>query len=790
MKTLNRKLVRDMRGTWGQVVAVMAVILCGTASFASVMSCFKNLTLTRDSYYREYRMADFWIPMERAPKTAVWKVAAIPGVSRVQGRIVKDVNVDIAGVSKPRLGRVISMPDRPGTTTLNGLHLVKGRYFSQQSDLEVILSDRFARANGLAVGDTIRAAMNNKKYALRIVGLGLSPEYVYVIRNTQEILPSPERFGILWVKESLAETAFDMQEACNEIVGTVSEGDLPDILDRAETILKPYGVFTTIERKNQLSNRYVSDEIAGLKVSATVTPAIFLGLASLILMIMLSRMVRRQRTEIGVLKAYGYSNWALATHYVKFALVVSLVGSTLGFVVAQWLSREMLLMYVKYFHFPVLKYRLYGSLLLQMLGISAAFGIAGALTAVAGVIRIQPSETMRPEAPRSGQAILLERWRWFWRHARFTWKVILRNVCRYKVRAGLTVFGVMISTGILMVGGFSNDCMTFLMDFQFKEVQRYDVKVAFATERGKGAWYETMRLPHVRLAEPVLDYPFKLINGWRSKDMLITGLPRHCRLQRLLDMEGRPIDIGPEGLVLTDKAARDLGVGVGDRLILEPLMGKITGQREVRVTQIVQQYLGMGAYMNIEALSRMLEQSLTVNGVLLKIDAGQERALNESLKDVPGIGAVAIKADLRKAFESTIAESMGIMNAMIAIFAGVIAFAIIYNSTAISVNERSRELATLRVLGFSLKEVGRIIFNENIMLSLLGLLVGIPFGVLLCAWMVTAFDTELYRFPLYISAVSYVKTVVMVLLFVLAANWISRRRIRRLDMVEVLKARE
>jgi len=790
MKVLDRKLLRDLRIAKGQAIAVSMVIVCGVASFVAVLSAYWNLRLTRDAYYESCRFADFWVPLEKAPLTVVRKVAAIPGVTRAQGRIVQDVNLEVEGKPEPCTGRIISLPQRQGTA-INDVHMISGRHFSEGVRNEVILSDRFARENRLAVGDQVLATVNDKKQPLRIIGTALSPEYVYMIRSGREFLPNPDRFAILWLKQDFAEMVLGYQEACNEVTGLLErDADVDAVLDRAEALLDPYGVFTTMRREDQLSHRYLSDEIKGLGVSARIMPAVFLGIAAMILAIMLERIVHRERTQIGVLKAYGYSNFAVAAHYMKHALLLSVVGALVGFVAGQWLGRAMVGMYVEFFEFPILKHRFYPAVLFSSLAISVLSGAVGAAWAVAGAVRTDPALAMRPPAPKVAHRIWLERWPTLWRRVSFSGKMILRNMYRYKVRSGLTVFGVMWATAILLFGRFGGDSMDVMIHYHFEVFQKQDVRVDFYSERGKGALLDAARFPHVHAAEPEFDYPFTLKSGWRTKDVAVMGIVPDGRMLNLRTVDGRRIEVGEDGLVLTEHIAETLHLRPGDSVVMKPLMGRIKRSSTVRVRAVVRQLLGSGAYMNIRALSRLLDEPFALNAVLLRVEEDGEEQLGQHLKDVPGVAAVEFKGDSRRKIEETLAASMAMSNVFMAIFAGVIAFAIIYNSTAISLTERTRELASLRVLGFSLAELRHIVLGENVLLSVVGGAAGLGLGTLLCRWLVTAYETDVYRLPFYISARTFAISGLSIAAFVLIANLASRRRIARLDMVEVLKARE
>ena len=501
-------------------------------------------------------------------------------------------------------------------------------------------------------------------------------------------------------------------------------------------------------------------------------------------------MVKNERTQVGLLKAYGYSSWAISFHYLKYALLLGIAGSLLGFGAGQWLAGAMIKMYVQFYQFPLLRSRVYPDVLVRACGLTVVFASLGAIAAVRKAARIQPAEVMRPRAPRSARRTVFERVGLIWRNLSFTWKMIVRNISRYRFRAVLSVFGVMLSAGIMLMGFFTMDSVYYMLDFQFKEVQREDMRVSLAAERGHDALQEVRRWDHVRRAEPMLQYPFEFRSEWHKKDVAITAVPRDAALMRLVDTSGRSVDVGDAGLVITERLASELDVRPGDEVTVKPLFGRITRKSRVPVSKVVRQYLGMSAYMNIDALSRILNEPFAMNAALLQTERGTEQTINRALKDIPGVTSVEIKQEAYESVAATLAASMQISAVFLALFSGIIAFAIIYNSTAVSLAERQRELASLRVMGFTTSEVGRIVYDENFLLSGVGLLIGFPFGMLMCKLIVMAYDTELYRMPYYIESSTFVTTGVMTVLFVILANLAVRRKIRTLDMVEVLKARE
>lgn len=779
-----------MRTSWGQSLAVCMVVLCGVACQVCMSTAYLSLQFTRDSYCAKYRLSDFEIMAERIPLAQVFKLQEIPGVRAVYGRIVRDVNVDIEGVDEPRIGRMISLPN-PHRNVSNDIALMAGRYFSPGAQDEVIVNGGFAETNGLKIGDRFQISVENRKYSLRIVGLALSPEYVYIIRNVQELLPSPERFGILWTPREFAETAMQMSAACNNIVGHVDNPEeLETILERAGALLEPYGVFAKVQQKDRVSTAFLNDELAGLRVSIKVIPALFMGIAALILLVLLNRMVRNERTQIGLLKAYGYSRGSVGFHYIEYAMILALLGATGGVLTGLWLGAWMLRIYGQFYQFPALLFRVYPGLIAQSAGAALGFSILGALFAAIRAMQIHPAESMRPEAPRTAHTVWLERWTALWRRMSFIWKMIARNVPRSPFRSSLNVFGAAISTALLMMGFYGMDAMNHAMRIQFEEAQREDAKVSFQFEHGKDTFYDIRNFPHVRYAEPLMEYPFEMRSDWRKRDVVVVGLPEHAQLQKIIDFGGREEEAGPNGLVLSDRLAEALGVEPGDRVSLKPLMGRVNRIRTLPVRAITRQFLGLSVYTSIDTLSGILGESFAMNAALLRIEDGKDGAFKKKIKEAGGIGGVTFRKDAYRALTDTLAKHMQVSNIILLAFAGIIAFSVIYNIATVALAERQRELASLRVLGLEAGEVGRILYYENALLSLVGVAFGIPLGMLICRWLATVYDNDLYRLPFYIMPRTYIIAVVATLGFVALANLTIHRKVRSLDLVEALKSRE
>ncbi len=788
MRALDRKLVRNLATMKGQVIAIVLIVACGVASFVTVVTAYRGLGGSLDAYYRRYRMADVFAPVKRAPRQVLDEIQQIDGVRAAEGRIVFDVTIDLADLPQPVSGRVVSVPDRHGSM-LNDLYLVRGRWFEGEGTRQVIVSDRFARAHGLDVGDRLSVLMNDKKEALTVVATALSPEFVYLIREG-EIAPDPEHFAVLWMARSFAEAVFDFDEAVNDVVVTESRGaKTAEVIDGLDRVLHRYGAYGAYRRADQASHRFVSNEIDGLEASATVTPSIFLAVAAFVLHLLMGRLVQTQRNQIAVFRAFGYGRGDLARHYLKLALLVGLVGAALGIGIGLWFARQVLEMYREFFDFPVLAFGVdpvaVGAGGLVALGAAAL----GALGAARRAARLEPAEGLQPEAPPVYRPAWVERITWLWGRLGFGPRMVLRRLARTKARAAATVAGVALAVSILVLTFFSYDSYGVMIDDQFRLIERQDVRVTFHAERGRAALYEVRRLAGVRRAEAEWALPVRLVHGWRSRRTAITGMDVPHDLHALLDQDLRSVPLPEDGLLLSKKLADLLHAGPGDVLDAERLTGD---QRTFRVpvAAVVEEYLGTSAYARREALGRWTGEGDVLGGVLLSVDPARSDAVGRELKDLPAVASVSYRADQARNLRALLASSQDIMLGVLVTFAGIIVFGVLYNAARIALAERHRELGAMRVLGFTTREVAGLLVGENLLLVAIAIPFGVGLGALFSKMLTSAYETELFRFPFVFSLATVYRSIGFTILFAFLANALVLRPLFRLDLVEVLKARE
>jgi putative ABC transport system permease protein len=784
---LDRKLLRDLWEMKGQALAIAAVVAAGVAMFVMYLSNFDSLRRTRDEYYETARFADVFATLKRAPASLAPRIASIHGVESVATRVVADVTIDVPGMIEPATGRLISLPVR-GRPLLNDVYLRSGRWVDPTRPDEVLASEMFCEANKLVPGDRVAAIINGRRRTLTIVGIALSPEYVYAIRPG-DIFPDKSRFGLFWMGHEALASAFNMEGGFNDVSLKLARGaSLPDVVAALDRLTAPYGGFGALPRAQQVSAWTLEKELTQLQTFGFLLPLIFLGVAAFILNVALTRALSLQRAQIASLKALGFSNGELAWHYIKWALLIAAVGAALGVVSGAWLGSALVGLYNEFFRFPTLDYHMSLDVAVESLIGSLVVAALGAQSAVRRAVKIPPAEAMRPEPPaRYRRSVVELAWRRF--RLPLTTRMIVRNLERQPLRALTSITGISFAVAVLLVGLSFIDIMNELMDVQFSLAMRGDATVNLVEPRSVRALYEVKHITGVMDVEPMRSVAARFVAGTHSRTLGITGLPGEPTLNRIVDRAGHVQTLPPNGLVLSKILGQILRVRAGDMLRVEVLSGD-RPVIDVPVAGLVDDSMGLQAYMRLDALNRLVREGTTISGAAMTVDAAERAHFYQSVKAMPAVAGVALREMTLRNFRETMAQSMNLQIFFNVLFAGVIAFGVVYNSARVSLSERSHELASLRVLGFTRAEISLILLGELAMLTVAALPLGALIGYGLGALIMTGFSNEIYRLSYLVTA----RTVAWSFLIVIAAAVISglmvRRRLDRLDLVAVLKGLE
>ena len=773
---------------WRQGLAIIALLACGIATFVMSMSSTRSLDRSMSKYYSDYRFGEVFVTMTRAPNHLADRLKEIPGVNRVETRIVKSVILDIPEMAEPASCRVVSIGDDPNAM-LNGIALLRGRIPNPTGRVEVLASEQFADAHGLQPGDELQVVMGGRNERLRVVGIAMSPEFIYVTQPGL-LLTDNRRYGIVWMPRRQLEAAFNMEGAFNDATMTLRpRASVKDVLFHVDRLTAPYGGGGAYGRPDQASHHRVADEMQQTASMAFVTPSIFLGVATLLFNLVLSRMVRQQQEQIATLRAFGFYPHEIGSYYFKLVVILVCAGSILGSLMAIPLSWWIIDQYIQFFRFPTVIYDFAAKE--AMIASIVAFVAAsiGSYSAIGRAMRLPPAVAMRPEAPATDRHAFVDRLG-LTRFLSPLTMMIARRLETNKRSTTFSIVGMAMGLSVLVLGSFFFDTIEYVTEVQFERTQRQDVTLTFNETTSPQALHDVRHLPGVSWAEPFRSVSVRLRNGPREHRVALMGLDEAPKLFRVLDDSQNPVALPPiSGVTISNKLSDILDVTTGDRITVEVL----EGERQIIWTTVAAtfaDYTTPGAYLNRHELHRMLREGDRLSGAFLAVDPQKMNELYAEVKQTPAIASVLDRNAAHTNFVETIAENTYVMRLVNTAFAGIIAFGVIYNCALIVLAERSRDLATLRVMGFTRREVSIVIVGELAVITLLAIPIGLPIGYGFAYLATLALDTDTHRFPLVVYRATYAESTAVLLGIAFAASLFVRRMLDRLDLLAVLKVKE
>ena len=787
IRALDIKLLRDLRRLWAQALAIALVMAAGVATLILGVGAYDSLSTTRTRYYEQNRFADIFASLTRAPDTLKPEIAAIDGVAAVETRVEKIALADITGMAEPASVLLVSLPDYR-EQALNRVYLRSGRLPDPDAGNEALANAGFVRAHGLTEGSTIKVLINGRSRDIRISGTALSPEFVYAL-GPGALMPDDRRFGILWMPEKVLKPAYDLDGAFNAVSLRLVTGVNPEnVIASLDHLLDRYGGRGAFPRKDQLSHAFLDAELQQLRAMSRILPPIFLLVSAFLVNMTLSRLIALEREQIGLLKAMGYSSWAVVRHYAGFVSLIALIGIAIGMGAGTWLGVGMTKLYAQFFSFPFLVFSRNPAVYGIAAAATYAAALAGAVKAVSDVAWLSPAVAMSPPAPQRYRKIFGGGTD-FSRFVRQSGVIVMRHLTHWPLRTGSGILGMALAVAILVGSLWAFGSIDHMVDITFRRSDRQDASITFTEVKPMRALYETERLPGVMTAEPFRALAVKLRNGPVERRVSLTGKEPDASLSRVLDGDLTPVVLPEDGLVISEALARLLGLKLGDMVEVEVLEGQRQTIRQP-VSAIITGFIGLTAYMNLDAMNRMLGDGEVISGAYLALDMDQRDTLFGVLKETPAASFIALQYAAVQKFRETLAQNVTIMITVYATLAAIIAFGVVYNFARISLSEQGREMASLRVLGFTKGEVSALLLGELAVVVLLAQPLGWLIGYLFAWTMAEGFRTELYRVPLVVNREVYGWASLVVLGAAAISGLVVRRRIDRLDMIEVLKTRE
>lgn len=787
MRALDVKMLRDLRRLWAQSLAIAMVLACGVATLILAVGASRSLDETREAYYERYRFADVFATASRAPRQLVSAIRHIDGVLAAEARVSQGAILDIEGMPEPATGIVLSLPEA-GEPALNRLYLRSGRLPDADRTGEVAVSAGFAEAHGFRIGARFRAVINGKRRDLEITAIVLSPEFVYSI-GPGDMVPDNRRFAVIWMPQRALEALGDLEGAFNSVsVGLTRGADERAVIAELDRILRPYGSTGAYGRRDQMSHAFLDSELQQLRAMAKVIPPIFLFVSAFLINMILTRLISLEREQIGLLKALGYGRAVIAWHYLKLVIAISLIGIAIGIGAGLWLGNGLTRLYAEFFSFPFLLFVLQPDIyvIAAMAGVAAA--VAGALKAVMAAVRLPAAVAMRPPAPERYRRSLVARLG-LGRYVSQLTIMAMRHLVRWPVRSALTSLGTALSVSILILALFTTGSINFMIDTIFFRTDRQHATVTFADRKGPDALEAVRRLPGVLRAEPFRAEAVRLTNGHLSRRLSIVGKTPDARLSRVLDAGLAPMTVPETGLAVSERVASLLGLRRGD-LVEVAFLEQDGRTGHLPVTEIISSYIGLSVFMNIDSLDRAAGEGPRISGAYIAADAARLEDLYDAVKATPALAGIALQRVSQEKFRETIEQNITIMTSVYLVLAVIIAFGVVYNSARIQLSERGRELASLRVFGFTRNEVARVLILEMSVITLAAQPLGWLLGYGFTFAVVKGFDSDLFRIPHVTEPAAFAKASLIVLAAAAVSAFIVHRRVNRLDLIRVLKTRE
>ena len=788
MVMLRRKTWRDLKENKGVYLACIVVIAIGLMIYTAMSIVYESMTKSQQAFYSDTHFADGFISVTGFPENKVNSLTFLPGVDQAEGRIVKDVRLLDQQKDSNRYLRMVSI-NMTNIQKLNQLRLVTG-HLPTDNRSEILVDPQFLAANRLSLGDTLKVIIEGKQATFYITGTAQSPEFVYIMKNSQDLYPSPADFGIAYVPLSSLKGMVKEKGQVNDLAFTLKNGvSFDSVKDSLLAELKSYGVQSIIPRKDQTSNAILTSKITSMGSMAKTLPVVFLGVATFILYTMLRRLIEQQRVAIGTLKAFGFTDREVVMHYLTYPLVIGTAGGLLGSLSGIALSFPLTTLYKQFFALPGLKSEFSFKYLFISLALALFFSILSGLRGSFEILRLEPAQAMRPPAPITANKTQIEKITWFWRNLSSQVQMGIRDVFRTPTRSLFTVIGIAVVFSLMTVSWSMQNMINLLTVVQLEKVQTYDVKLQLTQPSPTDATQQA--LTHeagVSKVEPLLEAPATLRNGWLKKEVALMGLVKDSTLYNILDKNGGRVEVPDQGILLSEHLAKILNVKAGDTIYVEsPLRKEPLGEKgqNMLVKGVVPQYIGLNAFMEEKELQRFLRQGEISTSMLVKMspsDVGLIKSKYRNAANVTSIDSLKDSGDkIRKMM-----DSFGFTIWLLAVLGGITGFALIYNSSIISLSERKRELASLRVLGLTPREVLKVITSEQWTLYAFGILLGIPLAYGFELSMAQALSTDLYSLPAELPPVALLGAAVGTAFSVLVAQSRAYYKIKSLPFVEIL----
>lgn len=779
---LVRKLGRDVRRHRAQFIAVAVTMFLGVTLFAASYDSFQNLRASYDATHSEFRFANLTIGGGDVAALAE-EVGRVDGVEDIAIRSVVDVPFEIAGTKL--LGRVVELPSG-GQPPVNRISVVEGRYLDPANPHGILVEQHMAEHFGLTPGDTISILGGEGWFVGDVIGIAASPEYIWPARDRQNVITSPDNFGVVFAATDVVAAAG--AAAPNELVVYYTDGR-PDaaLTQRLTTSATSAGATSVLTREEQASNAALEEDLRGFEEMALFFPILFLASAAMAAYVTISRLVATQRPYIGVMLANGFTRRQVLRHYLGYGLLPGVAGSIPGAIAGVLSARVVTRMYTELLAIPLTLIQFYPATLAAAIGFGLGASLLAALAPALAASQVQPALAMRGETPSGrGRRSLVERLIPRLGRLPLGWRMAMRSVGRNPRRTAYTVIGVVLSLTLVLVSWGMLDTIDHLLTRQYVEIQREDATVFFSAPLGAAEVAGLQEVPGISAIEPVLEAPVSLAFGDRHYSTVLVMMEASTTMHRFYQ-GGAWVDLPEDGMLVGRSLRRLIGIESGD--MVGVTVADLGVTLDVRVAGFVDEPLGTLSYASRTGVEMALGAPLPATSALVRYDAGAEPALvRQAVTASPQVAAF----EDANAVYGTMQDLMVLFYAFVGVmlvFGSAMAFALIFSSMTVNISERSREIATLLAVGTSRRAVSRLAMAENLLVVAVGIPLGLIAGYYMSKVAMSTFSSDLFAFDLYMRPTTFVLAATAMIVVALLSQWPGLRAVRRIDIARHIKER-
>ena len=814
---LLQHIFRKIKGNYKRFISLLCMSFLGVGFFSGIKSVGPDMIKTLDDFYDVHEVYDIEIASTLGLTTEdITELEKINNIDWVVGTYNKDVYLDID--NKEFNLRLMAINDN-----MNKPYLLEGNL--PKNNNEIAVEKSILEDNNLKIGDFI--TLEEKEY--KIVGTIISPIYfsnekptttigngkinyyayvvedvikqdvftnVYItVKDAKEDITNSDNYvekidnvinDIESIKESREEERFN--ELYGEVIKNAEQYGIK--IDESEFQKATWFVWDRFENSSYDELISASDNLNKL---GDVFPLIFFAIAVLVSLISMMRMVEEDRTENGTLKSLGFNNFHITVKYIVYSLLATIIGGIVGMIVGSILIPNIIWnIYTELFYIPKFIY--------EFNSISGLIGLLICVVCITGTaifvsiknLKDVPATLMRPKAPKSGKKIFLEKFPFIWNRLNFSNKITVRNIFRYRSRVITTIFGIAGCTALILAGFGLKDSLKDVTNYQFNEIMRYDKIIALKSDKGKNEIIEELETHE--FVEDVVEVFMNTIqvkHGNEKQKVTLVVANNNDELKNVITLEDindkNNSDLIPSNnkVIISEKTSKLLNINVGDNLIL---VDEDNNEHSIEIEYVIKNYINQYIYLNKETYEDIFKEYKT-NSLMLNMKDMSEIEndnFNETFINKNEVASIVSNSDI----EDNVSEILGSIDSIVIILivaAALLAFVVLYNLSNINISERKREIATLKVLGFYHKEVDRYITRENIILTVIGISIGLCFGSYLSHFIISTCEPDYIMFVRYVDIISYGLSVLITVIFTIIVNVITHYNLKKIDMIESLK---